>query len=66
MCIPRPQYLFNQNHCILIKIPMRFPTKGRNSQIGFTDSGDGLAPNRHQAITWTNDQVKISEGIHYH
>ena len=44
----------NENVCILIKILQKFVLKGPNCQWVSIDLGDGLVPNKWQAITWTN------------
>ena len=47
---------FNENVRILIEISLKFvPRIHLNWQSVSIGSGNGLAPNRWQAITWTND-----------
>ena len=44
----------NENIYILIAIPLKFVPKGPINNIPAV-SGNGLAPNRQQAIIWNND-----------
>ena len=45
----------NEKFCILIQISLKFvPTGPINNKSVIIGSGNGLAPNRRQAITWTN------------
>ena len=44
----------NEKFCILIQISLKFVPKWQYVSIGL---GNGLAPNRRQAITWTNDDL---------
>ena len=44
----------NENFCILIRISLKFGPKGSIDNKLIFGSGNGLAPNRRQAITWTN------------
>ena len=41
----------NEKFCISTKIPLKFVPRGPIDNIGFDN---GLAPNRRQAINWTN------------
>ena len=53
----------NEKFCILIKISLKFVAKGQidNNQVSVIISLDnGLAPNRRQAIIWTN-----AEPVHW-
>ena len=45
--------IVNEKLCILIRISLKFVPKGQidHKRVG---SGSGLAPNRRQAIAWTN------------
>ena len=42
----------NENDIIPIQISLKFVPRSPKARIGW---GNGLAPNRRQAITWTND-----------
>ena len=44
----------NENDRILIKMSLKYIARTRQDSIG---SRNGLAPNRRQAITWTNDDL---------
>ena len=44
----------NEKFCTLIKILLKFVPKGIIANKGSIGSGNGLAPNWRQAITWTN------------
>ena len=46
---------FNENVWISIKISLEFVPKGPINNIPTLGSGNGLAPNRRQAIIWTKD-----------
>ena len=47
-------HFMNENDIIPIQMSMFFPQES-NEESASIDSGNGLAPNRQQAITWTND-----------
>ena len=44
-----------ENVCILIRISLKFVLKDLIDNMSCISSGNGLAPNRRQAITWTDD-----------
>ena len=44
----------NEKSCILIEISLRFVPKDKVEKQHSTGSDSGLAPNRRQAIIWTN------------
>ena len=46
--------IVNEKFCILIKISLKFFSLGPNWQQPSTGLDNGLAPNRRQAIIWTN------------
>ena len=49
------EYL-NERFCILIQISLKFVPKGPIDKKVSVGSGNGLAPTRRQAITWTNTE----------
>ena len=51
----------NENDRIPISISLKFVPKESNRQYISTGSGNGLVPNRRQAIIWTN-----ADPIHWH
>ena len=52
----------NEKFCILIRISLNFaPLQGSNWQEVSIGSGNGLVPNRRQAIAWTN-----SDPVHWY
>ena len=53
-----------EKFCILFRISLKFVPKGptdNNSALVLNGSGDGLTPNRWQAITWSN-----TDPVHWH
>ena len=46
----------NENGRIQIQIPLKFVPKSLIDNKASIGSGNGLVPNRQQAIAWTNDQ----------
>ena len=47
--------------CILLKISLKFLAKVSNWQYPSIGLDNGLAPNRRQAIIWTNDDSSMRE-----